>query len=402
MQRADQHPVAGANGPLERVDAVFQHQVRPAGEVLSVYGRQKRLAVPSRRDRHPEHLADGRGQVECVDQSIAGCPGGLARPADDHRHVQDRFVGQAVIHVLPVVAERVAVVAGDDDDGLVPDAGLADYVQDLPDVVVGVADGGVVAVDQADEVVAGGDLIGHVGHGAVIVPGRVVGEQVAAGPRAVGVLVVMPNGLFIRPVGGRLGVEDVGLLIGRAVVGVHVPVVDVDKQIVLLYVAPQPGDQVGVDLVGALLAVFVDVVVVLGPADGEPRGLVAFGERREADGLDAVAGQVRLEYRRLGRQGPIGIPQGDLLLVGRHAVLDAESAAEEGSPRRQAWAVGCVAAVEPHAFGGQLVNRRRGAAMISVATQVVRPTAVQIEKDHSHRLSRPGEGRAPSPSAQYR
>ena len=38
------------------------------------------------------------------------------RRGDDHRHVQRRFVKQKAVRQLAVLAERFAVIAGDDDD----------------------------------------------------------------------------------------------------------------------------------------------------------------------------------------------------------------------------------------------------------------------------------------------
>jgi hypothetical protein len=51
-------------------------------------------------------------------------PRGDAGSADDHRHVQRRFVEQEAVRQLPMLAERLAVIADDGDDGVLPiDAG---------------------------------------------------------------------------------------------------------------------------------------------------------------------------------------------------------------------------------------------------------------------------------------
>ena len=91
----------------------------------------------------------------------AGAGGGDAGGGDE----EGDAVGLFVVGVLgpdAVVAEVVAVVAPEDDDGVLGEAGAVEFVEDPADLGVHVAEGGVVAVDElAGECLRrGGDLRG--------------------------------------------------------------------------------------------------------------------------------------------------------------------------------------------------------------------------------------------------
>ena len=95
-------------------------------------------------------FASGNGERGCgdvvelaggVDDLTAGCAG----YADDQGHP-----GAGVVHVRAfdgeaVVAEHVAVVAGEYDDGVIRKMRVVECLQDAPDLFVDEGDGGVVA-----------------------------------------------------------------------------------------------------------------------------------------------------------------------------------------------------------------------------------------------------------------
>jgi hypothetical protein len=71
--------------------------------------------VVRRRDRDAEEVEDGGEHVDKTRHPRdARC--GHAGRAQDERHMQRAVVQKDAVLLLPVLAERLAVIAGDDDD----------------------------------------------------------------------------------------------------------------------------------------------------------------------------------------------------------------------------------------------------------------------------------------------
>ena len=95
--------------------------------------------------RQARRLQDGRSQVDKADKIVA-LPALFEtfRPDDRHRHV-----GGALVAVGLAARERHAVVADDDDDGVLGAAGLFQFVEQFADLIVEALHPGVVVEDVA-------------------------------------------------------------------------------------------------------------------------------------------------------------------------------------------------------------------------------------------------------------
>ena len=104
-----------------------------------------------------EQLEDGRGDVdEAHHARDAAAFRQSAGPAHDERHVEDaRVDGERVSEVAVVLVELLAVVRGEDDEGVVLEARLREEAQHAIELRVGLGDVGVVERDQVRELGAG-------------------------------------------------------------------------------------------------------------------------------------------------------------------------------------------------------------------------------------------------------
>ncbi len=255
-------------------------------------------AVPPAGRRQPQHLGERRAEVELVEERVlAPAAVGQARPADHQRHVRDALAGVAVLEVHAQLADRLAVVTADDDDGVLRDAELLERGKQLAGGLVGVAHGAVQGVDPASQFLPVADVVGDLLVPAF--PART--PPVSGGAGAVDGAVIALDGLLVRELGQRRAGDGVDVLLRGHVGGVDVPVVGVDEPVVLGAVLAQPVEgQVG-DGRGVLAAAGQLAAVVLGEAGGVPPGHVALGEPAEADGVPA--GVLEDAHRACGPPG---------------------------------------------------------------------------------------------------
>ena len=153
IELVDELPAAGDDGAAAVADVAVDDG-RGVGAAALGIGRAgageqvgERPAVHHREGRRDEsgELEHGGAEVGEADRLLH--PGGRdAGPADDERHPDLRVVQIRGVEGLAVFAERLAVIAGDDDDGLAigRQAGggghhLADPAIDLAEQVVVVA-----------------------------------------------------------------------------------------------------------------------------------------------------------------------------------------------------------------------------------------------------------------------
>ena len=122
-------------------------------------------------------LGQGRGQVQQADRlgdtAPARRPGRADDQGDARRGLEER-------HLVPqaALAQHLAVVGGEDHDGVPRQPGTVQRGQDLPDALVDVADRRVVGVPgRADLPVVDGDVVGaaHLAQPAAVGVG--VGER---------------------------------------------------------------------------------------------------------------------------------------------------------------------------------------------------------------------------------
>ena len=121
------------------------------------------LPLQPRRHFQAAQAGNGRIEVEQLDERMADRRL-FARHADDQRHHR-RFVVQADLGPEIVLAQVVAVIAGEDDDRVVGLPGFLQGVEHFADLRIHVGDGGVVA---ADRFLLAADVHLHVDAGLVV------------------------------------------------------------------------------------------------------------------------------------------------------------------------------------------------------------------------------------------
>src|SRR5205823_9183660 len=93
--------------------------------------------------RNTEQIEDGRREIDQPDGSIEGPRGEAGRP-DDPRHAQRHIVGEYAVRPLPVLAEALAMIGGDDDERAIELTGGFQVAEETAEGGVGVGDFGVV------------------------------------------------------------------------------------------------------------------------------------------------------------------------------------------------------------------------------------------------------------------
>ena len=269
------------------------------------------------------------------------------------------------------------MVGADDDGDLVGDAEIGDGLTQPAEVMIPVHDRPVVPVHQVLEVGAGADLLGHVVRypGGAPFTAEVVQVQRGAGSVDVGVAV---DDVLGGPLGWRAaGRCAVGPFLRLQVIGVRIPVGQVQVPVVAVLVALEPVDgDVGDQFTGLVAHVRVGLDVLLEVAHEEVRA-VSLGERGHRRGVVAVHLQQLTEQGTSGLRHVTGVqPEpGRLTGVADNPVGDAELAAGERGAGRQAGGVGAVVAVETDAVLRHLVQVGGGGSLVAVGAGVVRPEA---------------------------
>ena len=135
---AEQH--AAARLGEGRIDRLPQQR----RQVLALHARH---GVGDGRRRLAGHGDDGRHDVEMRRRLAAALAARELGVHDQHRHVVLLAVGRrALAGEAAVRAQKLAVVGGEDHDGLVGEAEPVELVEDLDDLLVDVADGVEVVV----------------------------------------------------------------------------------------------------------------------------------------------------------------------------------------------------------------------------------------------------------------
>ena len=395
------HEVIGRpHRPLQRVEAVAPDQVVAQAAVARGESIRKGASVAVFR-RFPARQVDQRGaEVHVVQQVVAG-GAGLRDPGplDDQRNPVNALIGADVIAVDAVLPHGLAVIRRDDDRRVVQ---VAQGVQHLLNVVVGVTDLRVVPGHHVIQVVRVPDGVRHVWRGA----GPVMRKEMGGGKPPVYVLVTADR-FVVRPGRRRRmlrhAIEPVA---GGFVDPVRVPVVDIEKEVVSVPVRGGPAQYGLVDFVRRLGPRLQVGGMKLGPAQPEPGRAVPRGEVGEADGVVAVLPQPALHQLVPLVRAAVSLFE-DLQLrsgaaVGDHAVVDPEPAGDPAVPGRHAGGIRAVVPVEPHPLGGDFVDGGRGRPAVSVATQVVGPQTVDVEVDDAQGgstgiLGRGGTAKLPRP-----
>jgi hypothetical protein len=297
-----------------------------------------------------------------------------------------------VIAVDVELAQGLTVVRGDHDGGVVQYAEIRELVQDAPDVLVGVPDPGVVAVEHAAHRRHGVDLEGL----ARVAPGslgvRPESHRLLRRVRARALPVALAH-LLRQPAGKRVVAKRLAELRGNAVGRVGIPQVHVQEPAVPRAVAPQPvvGDRRG--LVGVLETHLADVVRLI--EAGQPVvGRVTGRERADRRGAQTGARQPPREAAAADARPVAPLRSVDEEVGGRAAVaddagVDAEAAGQERGAAGQAGRVGRVAALEADSLGRDPVDVGARVAVMAVAAQVIGPQRVDVDVEHP-------QGRAPA------
>lgn len=112
-----------------------------------VQERFERESVEVFRERISGEIAEGGEEVDEFGDGFGSLIFGETGSRDDEGNVGGDFVG-GMLAPFAVVAEVVAVVAPEDDDGVFGEAGFIECVDKVTDLRVHVADRGAIAVDE--------------------------------------------------------------------------------------------------------------------------------------------------------------------------------------------------------------------------------------------------------------
>lgn len=378
-------PVVPAHAALADVAALADGDLVAADARVAVGdGGGVALAVPEGLGFTPEELHERGREIDVV-VKFRILTGGAARPLDDEGNAAGADVGGAVLAVDAELALVFAVIGGDDDGGVVVGAGGLELGDDAADLVVDVADAGIVAVDHAAELVAVGEVAGLAGVTGIVV--AIIHGDVARSVRTGELGVAGEHGVG-EPLGQGVVLEGIAVVSGHAVGGVRVPVVEVEEPVVLggVFGEPLVGD--GRDVFGGFYPAKAGVVDLV-EAGVEPVGGVALAERRNhrsviAEFLELPGEALLVEdvAETAGRALDLGLGGG--AAVANDAGLDAEAAAIHGGAGRQAGGVTGEALPEKHALAGDGVDVGGGVAVVAVATEVVGAAGVDVDVEDAH------------------
>ncbi len=341
---------------------------------------------------------EGRQQVH--QRHVRGDAAGAeqARRVQDERHARGAL---EEVHLVPQapLAQHVAMVGGDDDDGVVGQAGRRERFQQLAELAVDIADHGVVAVAGVADL-----LVGDAVFVAVVELVHAAAERIAVGRRDIGHRRHVDGGVVVaRPVRARRQVGIVRLDEGdgqheRPLVAAAGVIVEPANGLVadLLVIVPFKRAVVGAGLDHAQHVVEppVDLLRLL------PRGRPAEIAGIDVGG-DAVLVAMQLvgadEMHLAGKAGAITEPA-QIVRVGRHGrrelggVVPGGDAARQLS-RHQREARGraerriAIGAVEHHAALGERLQVRGLHERMTVSRQRLRRHLVEHDEEDVRALA---------------
>src|SRR5262249_33895658 len=102
--------------------------------------RHERLPLQRARRTYPRELEQRRDEVNETDGRGRTEPGGHAGPAHDEGDAHDLVVYRVTVLPRAMLAERLAGVGGDHDDGAIEDAQSAKPCDEAPDEMIGEPD----------------------------------------------------------------------------------------------------------------------------------------------------------------------------------------------------------------------------------------------------------------------
>ena len=151
----------------------------PIGRALAAAEREQRAPVVARWRRHADPLQDRRHDVHRLGEGrdlLSGCCSGIA---DDERDVV-RFGEVAFLAEHPVIAEHLAMIAGDDDQCFIGEAPFLDLAEQPAELCVHLADHAAIGRAELREI--GGRQRGHRlararEEAAALLPAQVMREQ---------------------------------------------------------------------------------------------------------------------------------------------------------------------------------------------------------------------------------
>jgi len=155
VHRAEVQVVPCAHAPLTAPGPLTQHEMIAAGGVGPLLDMiPDRHTVPVAWVPGAGEVGDGGAHIEVVVEAVLHA-GGKARPRQHRGDVRGGLVGGHVVGVDAEFAEGLAVVAADEDGGIVGHAEIVELCAQNPNGVVGVADPDVVAVEDRLDVIVG-------------------------------------------------------------------------------------------------------------------------------------------------------------------------------------------------------------------------------------------------------
>ena len=338
-------------------EAVRKLEVGGAREELSRRRRvvsdqgQQAHALELREGREPEHVADGRHDVDRPDR-LGHDPSGIRpiRKAHDERDVQELVVERLAVEEAAMVPLLLAVIRGDDDERVVEEAARRQTVQQAADLGV---DEGELRVVEGDD------------------PGA-IGRRVMPGPCAADVVEAETDGAGIRGIGearreGR----------GRAVGRVGVDVVQVERE-----------GHAG-SLIDPLKRVPRHPICAPGPGRRDRVEGVARLEGEPVEEVEVVDDRLRAEHAAREEARDERRPHG-----GR------EGRGGEDLPHRgERHGTAREGGGEAHPLGGELIQAGRSRSRVAVGAEMV--GAQGVDRDEEEVRSRMGlahiveEGAAP-------
>ena len=112
---------------------------RPRAKRLASEPRHQTLPLHAGRDRDPEEVEHGWGDIEVADGEIAFACEAFSRKSQDERNANQGVAQRLLVPPATVLVELLSVVGGDDDEQFVERTPAPQALEELSDLIIHVA-----------------------------------------------------------------------------------------------------------------------------------------------------------------------------------------------------------------------------------------------------------------------